>query len=149
MLRYSNIDMRHQILIPLLIISCIAFSCRKEKSNQSTVEFDVDGVHHSFIPQYASVANDPPNSGWLEIANNPRYYYMRLIILDDSMLVRRTVRPIKYPSTDCGCIFALVYSDTFSCQYGTWSNPLDTLSLEITSVENCVLNGTFEAKYSG
>jgi hypothetical protein len=147
--------MNTRILLPLLIIICLSFSCKKEKSNnQGTVEFDVDGLHHSFIPEVASIGNDDPlypyHKYFQIISPQTEYFYLRIIITDDSNLTSNYFRPITYPSPNCGCDFRVLYSDTFRCQYDPQGDTAAFLSLEVTSSTETpsVINGTFEAKYS-
>jgi hypothetical protein len=140
-------DMNNSIVFVLLITTCLIFSCKKEKNNQGTVEFDVDGVHHSFIPEHAAIeitshgkrlGLDSPHQG-----NN---YYTQMYVTDDSASNSSLLRPITYTGYTG---FRLLYDDCFNCHYDTGGDTANVESFEVISCSGypSVINATFHGTF--
>lgn len=140
--------MTNKILLIFIITTCIISSCKKEKNNQGTVEFDVDGVHHSFIPESAYI-EDLGNGKRFGIGSphQGNYYYMQMYVTDDSVLNSGALRPITYTGYHG---FRLLYDDTFNCHYDTGDDTANVEAFEViscdeqTKVINATFHGTFQ-----
>jgi hypothetical protein len=142
--------MNIRILLSLLMVCCLIFSCKKEENKQGTVEFDLDGLHYSFIPAYVGLQPVSPRKLLLiESPNQGQPFFLRIAVSDegDSMLNSLCMRPITFPSTDCRCGAQIMYSDTLSCVYDTRYDTANVASVEIISCSGNppVLNATFNA----
>lgn len=141
--------MNNRILLIFIITVCVLSSCKKEKNNQGTVEFDVDGVHHSFTPEHASIEKDAFPHGKRFGISSPHqgnYYYMQMYISDDSMLSSSLLRPITYTGYYG---FRLLYDDSSNCHYDTGDDTANIYSFDVVSCTGypTVLNATFHATF--
>src|ERR1043165_3035463 len=144
--------MSNSVLIVLFISLCFVFSCKKEtKSNQGTIEFDIDSVHYSFEPERATIQySNNVDANVVGFSKWHGEFSMVITIYDSSNLDSNHLRPIAYPGSECDCYPYIMYRDAYGCEYESVGDTTNIVKLQVVSCEGDppILNATFKARFA-